>query len=74
MISLLKGPGADWVVMYINNEGYTIFKRYEDLQKMFFERFIDLNLLGIALAKLLQLKQECTKIQEYATKALTLAY
>ena len=73
MISLLRGP-VKWAATYIDNEGYTTFKRYRDLQKKFLKRFTDLNLLGTTLAGLLQLKQKRTRIQEYATKVLTLAY
>ena len=58
----------------MDKEGYTTFKKYGDLRRIFLERFTDPNLSGIALAQLLQLKQGCTGIQEYATKALTLAH
>ena len=58
----------------MNNKGYTTFTKYGDLRRKFFERFTDPNPSGTALAQLLQLKQERTGIQEYATKALTLAH
>ena len=74
MISLLKGSAAEWAATYVNNEGYTTFTKYGDLRKKFLERFTDPNPSGTALARLLQLKQERTGIQEYATKALTLAH
>ena len=62
MISLLREPAAEWTATYMNNEGYTIFKRYGDLRKKFLKRFTDPNSLGTALAQLLQLKQGCTGI------------
>ena len=74
MISLLRGPAAEWAATYMDNKRYKTFKRYGNLRKIFFERFTDLNLSGIALAQLLRLKQGRTGIQEYATKALTLAH
>ena len=74
MISLLKGPAAEWSATYIDNKRYTTFKKYEDLKRKFHERFTDPNPSGTALAQLLQLKQRHTGIQEYATKALTLAH
>ena len=74
MISLLKGPAAKWAATYIDNKGYTTFKKYGDLRRKFLKRFTDTNLSGTALAQLLQLKQGRTRIQEYATKALTLAH
>ena len=73
MISLLRGPAAEWAATYMDDEGYTTFKRYGDLRKKFLERFTDPNPSGTALARLLQLKQGRTGIQEYATKALTIA-
>ena len=74
MIFLLEGPAAEWAATYMDNKRYTTFKRYGDLRRKFFERFTDPNPSGTALAQLLQLKQGRTGIQEYATKALTLAY
>ena len=74
MISFLKGSAAEWVATYMDNEGYTTFTKYGDLRKKFLERFTDPNPSGTALARLLQLKQGHTRIQEYATKALTLAH
>ena len=74
MISFLRGPAAEWAATYMDNEGYTTFKRYGDLRKKFLERFTDPNPSGTALAQLLQLKQGHTGIQEYDTKALTLAH
>ena len=74
MISLLRGPAAEWAATYMDNKGYTIFKRYVDLRRKFFERFTNPNLSGTALAQFLRLKQGRTGIQEYATKALTLAH
>ena len=53
---------------------YTTFKRYGDLRKKFLERFTDPNSSKTAPAQLLQFKQGRTGIQEYATKALTLAH
>ena len=58
----------------MDDEGYITFKKYEDLRRKFFKRFTDPNPSGTALAQLLQLKQGRTGIQEYATKALTLAH
>ena len=58
----------------MDEEKHTTFKRYGNLRKKFFERITDLNPSGTALAQLLQLKQGHTGIQEYATKALTLAH
>ena len=74
MISLLKGPAAEWAATYMDNKGYTTFKRYGDLRRKFLERFTDPNPSGTPLARLLQLKQGHTRIQEYATKTLTLAH
>ena len=74
MISLLRGSAAEWAATYINNKRYTTFTKYGDLRRKFLKRFTDPNPSGTALAQLLQLKQECTGIQEYATKALTLAH
>ena len=74
MISLLRGSAAEWAATYIDKERYTTFKRYGDLRRKFLERFTDPNLSGTALAQLLRLKQGRTGIQEYATKALTLAH
>ena len=58
----------------MDNKGYITFKRYGDLRRKFLEKFTDPNLSGTALARLLRLKQRRTGIQEYATKALTLAH
>ena len=58
----------------MDNEKYTIFTKYRDLRRKFLERFTDPNPSGTALAQLLQLKQRRTRIQAYATKALTLAH
>ena len=58
----------------MDNKEYTTFTKYGDLRRKFLERFTDPNPSGTALAQLLRLKQGCTGIQEYATKALTLAY
>ena len=58
----------------MDNKGYITFTKYGDLRRKFFERFTDPNPSGTALARLLQLKQRHTRIQEYATKALTLAH
>ena len=74
MISLLRGPAAEWAATYMDNKGYTTFKRYGDLRKKFLKRFTDPSPSGTALAQLLQLKQGRTGIQEYATKVLTLAH
>ena len=74
MISLLRGSAAEWAATYMDNKKYTTFTKYGDLRKKFLERFTDPNPSGTALAQLLQLKQGCTGIQEYATKALTLAH
>ena len=72
MISLLKKLAAEWGITYIDNEKYITFKKYENLQKKFIERFIDSNQSRTALAILLQLKQGHTRIQDYITKVLTL--
>ena len=74
MIFLLRGSAAEWAATYMNNKGYTTFTKYGNLRRKFLERFTDLNPSGTALARLLQLKQRRTGIQEYATKALTLAH
>ena len=74
MISLLRGSAAEWAAMYMDNERYTTFTKYGDLRRKFLERFTDPNPSGTALAQLLQLKQGRTGVQEYATKALTLAH
>ena len=74
MISLLRGSAAEWAATYMDNKGYTTFTKYGDLRRKFLERFTDPNPSGTALARLLRLKQGCTGIQEYATKALTLAH
>ena len=74
MIFLLRGLAAKWAATYMDNKGYTIFKKYGDLRRKFLERFIDPSPSGTALAQLLRLKQGRTGIQEYATKALTLAH
>ena len=74
MISLLRRSAAEWAATYMNNKGYITFTKYRDLRRKFLERFTDPNLSGTALARLLQLKQGRTGIQEYATKALTLAH
>ena len=58
----------------MKDEGYTTFKRYRGLRRKFLERFTDPNLSGTALAQLLRLKEGRIAIQEYATKALTLAH
>ena len=60
--------------MYMDNKEYITFTKYGNLRKKFLERFTNPNPSGTALAQLLQLKQGRTRIQEYATKALTLAY
>ena len=74
MIFLLRQPAVEWAATYMDDEGYTTFKRYRDLRKKFLERFTDPNPSGTALAQLLQLKQGRTRIQEYATKELILAH
>ena len=74
MISLLRGLAAEWTATYMDNKVYTTFTKYRDLRRKFLERFTDPNPSGTALAQLLQLKQGRTGIQEYATKALTLAH
>ena len=53
MISLLRGPAAEWAATYMDNNGYTTFKRYRDLRRKFLERFTDPNLSETALAQLL---------------------
>ena len=58
----------------MDNKEYTTFKKYGDLRRKFLKRFTDPNLSGTTLAQLLQLKQGCIRIQEYATKVLTLAH
>ena len=58
----------------MDEEGCTTFKRYRDLRRKFLKRFTNPNPSGTALARLLQLKQGHTGIQEYATKTLTLAH
>ena len=73
MIFLLRKP-AEWAALNTVDERYMTFKRYENLQRKFFERFTNVNLSGTALPRLLQLKQECTRIQKYMLKLLTLAY
>ena len=74
MISLLRGSAAEWAAMYMDNKKYTTFTKYGDLRRKFLERFTDPNPSRTALAQLLQQKQGCTRIKEYATKALTLAH
>ena len=74
IISPLRGPVAEWAATYMNNKRYTTFKRYGDLRRKFLKRFTDPSLSGTTLAQLLRLKQGRTRIQEYATKALTLAH
>ena len=74
MIFLLRGSAAEWAPTYMDNKGYTTFKRYGDLRRKSLKRFTDPNPSGTALARLLRLKQRHTRIQEYATKALTLAH
>ena len=58
----------------MDNKRYTTFTKYEDLRRKFLEMFTDPNPSRTALAQLLRLKQGRTGIQEYATKALTLAH
>jgi hypothetical protein len=55
-IFLLRGQAAEWAIIYTDGEEYTIFQRYEDFRKEFIERFIELNLTGTAIEKLLNLK------------------
>ena len=74
MISLLRGSAAKWAATYMDNKKYTTFTKYGDLRRKFLERFTDSNPSETALARLLRLKQGRTRIQEYATKALTLAH
>ena len=74
MISLLRGSAAEWAATYMDNKRYTTFTKYEDLRKKFLERFTDPSPSGTALARLLRLKQRRSGIQDYATKALTLAH
>ena len=74
MISHLRGLAAEWAATYMDNKRYTTFTKYGDLRRKFLERFTDPNPSGTALAQLLRLKQGSTGIQEYATKALTLAH
>ena len=74
MTSLLRGSAAEKAATYMDNERYTTFTKYRDLRRKFLEWFTDPNPSGTALAQLLRLKQGRTGIQEYATKALTLAH
>ena len=74
MISLLRGSAAEWTATYMDHKEYTTFTKYGDLRRKFLERFTDPNPSGTALARLLQLKQGHTGIQEDVTKALTLAH
>ena len=74
MIFLLRGSAAEWAATYMDNKGYTTFTKYGDLRRKFLEKFTNSNPSGTALARLLRLKQGRTGIQEYATKALTLAH
>ena len=74
MISLLRGSAAEWAATYMNDKRYTTFTKYGELRREFLKKFTDSNPSGTALAQLLQLKQGRTRIQEYATKALTLAH
>ena len=50
MIFLLMGPAAEWAATYMDDKGYTTFKRYGDLRRKFLEKFMDPNLSGTALA------------------------
>ena len=74
MISLLRGSASEWAATYMDNKRYITFTKYGNLRRKFLERFTDPNPSGTALAQLLRLKQECTGIQEYTTKAQTLAH
>ena len=74
MISLLRESAAKWAATYMDNKRYTTFTKYGDLKRKFLERFTDSNPSETALARLLRLKEGRTRIQEYATKALTLAH
>ena len=74
MISFLRELAAEWAAMYMDNKKYTIFTKYGDLRRKFFERVTNPNSSGTALAQLLRLKQGRTGIQGYAIKALTLAH
>ena len=38
MISLLRGPGAEWAATYMDNKRYTTFKRYEDRKRKFSQK------------------------------------
>ena len=57
-ISLLKKPAAEWAATYMDDEGYTTFKKYGDLRRKFLKRFTDPNLSGTALAQLLRLNKD----------------
>ena len=59
--------------VYRQQKIYNIYKIRRPEEK-FLERFTDPNPSGSTLAQLLRLKQGRTGIQEYATKALTLAH
>ena len=72
--SLLRGTVAEWSVTNTNELERTTFRIYEEFRTVFLERFTNPNSLETVVEKLLNLKQEKMKIQEFATKVVTLIH
>ena len=72
--SLLRGTATEWSATNTDESGRTTFRTYKEFRTAFLERFTDSNLLGTTVERLLNLRQERMRIQEFATKMITLTH
>ena len=71
---LLRGTTTEWSATNTDESGRTIFRTYKEFRTTFIERFTDPNLLETTVERLLNLRQERMRIQEFATKVVILTH
>ena len=72
-MSLLRGSAVKWTVNYVTNTGEDMFQTYTNFKAQFLGRFMDSNPLGIAVERLMNIKQGKQSIQDYCIKMFNLA-
>ena len=74
VISLLRETVTKWSVINTNELRRITFRIYKKFKTTFLKRFTNLNSLRTIVKKLLNLKQERMKIQEFVIKVVTLIH
>ena len=74
VILLLRGTTAEWSMTNTNESRRITFRTYEKFKTTFLERFTNSNSSGTTVERLLNLRQERMRIQEFTIKMVTLTH